>query len=165
MSEKEAATQKPDPFETLQRAQQAWMEAWSKSMSEFVASEAFAESLGQQVETYVDSTAPLRRQFEQGMELYFQQHNLATRADALSLAQRLTHVELRLDDLDAKLDTVLDHLAALREALPAASRNSNEKPAKSKEAGAPKRPKKKAQATPKQKKASTPESEAPDAQA
>jgi len=33
-----------------------------------------------------------------------QQSNMPTRSDVVSLAERLTNIERRLDDLDAKLD-------------------------------------------------------------
>jgi len=43
-----------------------------------------------------------------------QQMSLPSRKEVLNLAERLTHIEMRLDDMDAKLDEVLDHLQALR---------------------------------------------------
>jgi polyhydroxyalkanoate synthesis regulator phasin len=48
------------------------------------------------------------------MEQYLQQMSLPTRKEVVSLAERLTKIEMRLDDLDAKLDEVLDHLKATK---------------------------------------------------
>jgi hypothetical protein len=41
-----------------------------------------------------------------------QELNLPSRADFASFSERLTNIEMRLDDLDAKLDEVLSKRAA-----------------------------------------------------
>ena len=46
------------------------------------------------------------------MEQYLQQMNLPTRTEVISMAERLTKIEMAMDDLDAKLDEVLDLLKA-----------------------------------------------------
>jgi hypothetical protein len=46
------------------------------------------------------------------MEQSLQQMSLPTRKDVLGLAGRLTNLEMRLDDMEAKLDEVLDLLKA-----------------------------------------------------
>jgi hypothetical protein len=38
--------------------------------------------------------------------------NLPTRKEVISMAERLTKIEMAMDDLDAKLDEVLDRLPA-----------------------------------------------------
>jgi hypothetical protein len=39
--------------------------------------------------------------------------NMPVRTDVISLAERLTNVEMRLDDLDAKLDDILRAIQSL----------------------------------------------------
>ncbi len=52
----------------------------------------------------------MRRQFTDLFEQYLQQMNLPTRKEIVNMAERLTRMEMAMDDLDAKLDKVLDHL-------------------------------------------------------
>jgi hypothetical protein len=52
----------------------------------------------------------MRRQMSELMEQSLQQMSLPTRKDILSIAQRLTNLEIRLDDMEAKLDEVGDLL-------------------------------------------------------
>ena len=54
----------------------------------------------------------VRKQVTSAMEQYLQQMNLPTRKEVIDLAERLTHIEMTIDDLDAKIDKVLDLLKA-----------------------------------------------------
>lgn len=58
-----------------------------------------------------------------------QQLSLPSRQEVASLAERFTNLELRVDDLDAKLDRVLDLLAQARPTPPAGQTESRERPA------------------------------------
>jgi hypothetical protein len=55
------------------------------------------------------------------MEAYLAQANMPSRAEVISLAQRLTSVEMRLDDMDARLDEILGAVRALALPTPAAA--------------------------------------------
>ncbi|MCP4425274.1 MAG: hypothetical protein GY803_12330 [Chloroflexi bacterium] len=46
-----------------------------------------------------------------------QQMNLPSREQIVSLAERLTHVEMRVDDIEAKVDESLDLLKAIRKSV------------------------------------------------
>jgi hypothetical protein len=54
------------------------------------------------------------------------QLNMPTREDFVGLAERLTHIEMRLDDLDAKLDE-MERRRTESAAQPAASQTSARK--------------------------------------
>ncbi len=118
-----------DPFATWRPFQ----ETWAKTMGETVASEEFAKAMGQYIDNYMETAGPMRQQMEKAVERYFQQINLPTRSEVTGLAERLTNIEMRVDDLDSKLDEALDHLKAIREALaglsPARKKRSTSKPA------------------------------------
>ena len=106
-----------DPFAPWRPFQKAWLDSWAKAMSETVSSEEFAKSMGQYLDDYLQASAPVRRQIEEGMAKYLEQMNMPTRSEVISLAERLTHLEMRVDDLDAKLDQALDLLKAIQAAL------------------------------------------------
>ncbi|MCB8923806.1 MAG: hypothetical protein H6662_19680 [Ardenticatenaceae bacterium] len=51
------------------------------------------------------------------MEQSMQQMNMPSREQIVNLAERLTHVEMRVDDIEAKVDESLDLLRAIQEAV------------------------------------------------
>jgi hypothetical protein len=52
-------------------------------------------------------SAPFREVIEKTMVKALEQLAMPTRADVLSIAERMTNIEMRLDDLDAKLDQMV----------------------------------------------------------
>ena len=46
------------------------------------------------------------------MEQSMQQLSMPTRKEILSIAERMTNIEMRLDDMESKVDEVLDLLKA-----------------------------------------------------
>lgn len=93
-----------DPFEAWRGIRDANMDAWAKFMVDAVNSEAYTKATGSMLETYLSASGPFREVLEETMLRTLGQLNMPSRADFVSLAQRLTHIEMRLDDLDAKLD-------------------------------------------------------------
>jgi polyhydroxyalkanoic acid synthase PhaR subunit len=113
MSEAQSSKSQFDLF----AAWRPFQEAWAKAMSETVSSEEFARAMGQSIDNYLETTESMRQQMEKAMERYLHQVNLPTRGELTSLSERLANLELRVDDLDTKLDEALDHLKAIRQAL------------------------------------------------
>ena len=103
---------KVDPFAHMIKFYDTWSKAWSQAMSEAVSSKSFAESMGQQIEGSLEALALARKQMNEIMAQYLQQMNLPTRNEVISLAERLTKIEMVMDDIDAKVDEVLDLLKA-----------------------------------------------------
>lgn len=99
-----------DPFAQMFQFYDSFQKSWSGVLSEMVGSKGFAESMGQQLETSLDAMTLYRRQFSDLMEQYIQQMSLPTRKEVTNIAKRLTHLEMALDDLDAKMDEILDLL-------------------------------------------------------
>ena len=77
----------------------------------------FAESMGQQMQGFLEATKLVRQQMKTAMEQSLQQMNVPSREQIVSLAERLTSVEMRVDDIEAKVDECLDLLTAIQEAL------------------------------------------------
>ena len=102
--------QEGDPFSQMLQFYDDWTKTWSGAASEMVSNKSFADSMAQQVESSMSATQLMRRQMGELMEQSLQQMSLPTRKEFLSLAGRLTNIEMRLDDMEAKLDEVLDLL-------------------------------------------------------
>ena len=96
-----------DPFGFWKQSQQAMLESWSKTMADAVNSAPYAESTGRMLDSYLTVSAPLRKIIDQTMTQLLNQLSLPSRGEVVSLAERMTNIELRLDDLDARLDDIL----------------------------------------------------------
>jgi tRNA C32,U32 (ribose-2'-O)-methylase TrmJ len=115
MSEEKPERPEVDPLGPMMQFYDAWAKSWSSTMSETVASERFAETMAQQMESGLDAMAFIRRQVGETMEEYLHQMSMPTRDEVISLAERLTKIEMTIDDIDAKMDEVLDQLKALQD--------------------------------------------------
>lgn len=117
-SDDEAAPPLPfDPLAFWKQLHDIQMQGWAKFMSETVGSENFAQTMGQSITSYLETANPVQKQVEQAMAHYLQRMNMPTHQEVVSLAERLTQLELRVDDLDAKIDEVLERLKAIQTTL------------------------------------------------
>jgi polyhydroxyalkanoate synthesis regulator phasin len=100
-------SEQPNPFDPtgmFKNMRDAGMDAWSKMMIQMVNSETYAQATGTMLDAWLTGSAPFRKVIESTMTQALTQLNMPTRTDVISLAERLTHIEMRLDDLEAKLD-------------------------------------------------------------
>ena len=104
--------QPSDPFAQMVQFYDDWTKTWAGAASEMVSSKSFADSMAQQLESTLSTTQLMRRQMAEIMEQSLQQMSLPTRKQVLSLAERMTNIEMRLDDMEAKMDQMLDLLKA-----------------------------------------------------
>ena len=104
MSQKPDEQQPFDPFGAWKNMRDSGMDAWSKMMIQLVNNDAYAQASGAMLDAWLTSSAPFRKAIDSTMTQVLTQLNMPTRTDITSLAERLTHIEMRLDDLEAKLD-------------------------------------------------------------
>jgi hypothetical protein len=93
-----------DPTGMFKTMRDSGLESWSKMMIQLVNTDAFAQANGTMLDAWLTNSAPVRKVMEVSMAQALAKLNMPTRADLISLAERLTNIELRLDDLEAKLD-------------------------------------------------------------
>jgi hypothetical protein len=109
----QANNEKPfDPMAPWRGMRDTYLDAWAKSMVEMVNTEAYAQATGSMLDTYLTVSAPFREAVEKAMLKTLEQLAMPSRADVVSIAERMTNIEMRLDDMDAKLD-LLCKLAAV----------------------------------------------------
>ena len=96
-----------DPAGMLKGMRDANMDAWAKMMVQLVNTDAYAEASGAMLDAWLTSSGPFRKVMEDSMAKTLEQLNLPSRDEVTRIAERLTNIELRLDDLDAKLDEAL----------------------------------------------------------
>jgi hypothetical protein len=93
-----------DPTGMFREMRDAGMDAWSKAMIQFVNTEAYAQSTAAVLDAWLTTSAPFRKAVEKAMTQVLINLNMPARSDVIGLAERLTHIEMRLDDLEAKLE-------------------------------------------------------------
>ncbi len=107
MSETQEKSSKTyDPFEPFRAIRDAYLDATAKAMVEAVNTEAYAQATGAMLEGYLTAVAPLREPVDKSMLQILQQLELPSRQEMAALAERFTNIEMRLDDMDAKLDAI-----------------------------------------------------------
>jgi polyhydroxyalkanoic acid synthase PhaR subunit len=95
-----------DPMEPWRGVRDIYMDAWGKAMVDMVNTEAYAQATGAMLDTYLTVSAPFREALEKAMLKTLEQLAMPSRADVVAIAERMTNIEMRLDDLDAKLDNI-----------------------------------------------------------
>jgi len=134
MADKQASNGKDyDPVSAFREMRDNYLDAWAKAMVETVNTDAYAKATGMMLDTYLSASSPFREAVEKAMLQTLQQLSMPSRADFVSLAERVTNIEMKLDDLDAKLDRVEKLLAqpiVVQTGKPAPARRSRKKGAK-----------------------------------
>lgn len=113
MSDKQPPTNPFDPTGAFREGRDAYLEAWAKAMVEAVNSDQYAKATGAVLDSYLTVSSPFREALEKSMLQVLQQLSMPSRADVIGLAERATNIEMRLDDLDAKLDRIAAQISAL----------------------------------------------------
>jgi hypothetical protein len=122
MADQAGANGKPfDPMEPLRQMRDSYLDTWAKAMIDAVNTDAYAKATGAMLDTYLSVSSPFREMLEKAMLQALQQLSMPSRADVLSLAERFTNMEMRLDDVDAKLDRIEKAIAKPPGAKPASS--------------------------------------------
>lgn len=107
MSEDQAEKPKPkDPTEMFREMRDAYLDSVAKAMVDAVNTEGYAEATGAMLNNSLAITAPFREAMEKSMQQVLQQLSLPSRQDIVALSERFTNQEMRLDDIDAKLDRI-----------------------------------------------------------
>ena len=99
-----------DPTGILKTMRNDSLEAWSKAMVQFVNTSAYADATGKMLDVWLSNSEPFRKQMENVMSHALANLSMPSRDEVTRLAERLTNIELRLDDMDAKLDQLLQAL-------------------------------------------------------
>jgi hypothetical protein len=104
MSEKKDTMNPYDPLGLMKSVRDAGMEHWSKVMTDFVNSDAYASANAEMLNAWLSNSSPFRKAMETAVNQSLSAMNIASRDDYVRMAKRITNIEMRLDDLDAKLD-------------------------------------------------------------
>jgi hypothetical protein len=100
-------------------ARDSQIDTWSKFMIDLINSEAYAKAMGAALDAYLSNSTPYRQMLEKAFAQAIAQAQLPLRSDVTMLAERLTNIEFRLDDLDAAVAALRKPAAPSRKKAPA----------------------------------------------
>jgi hypothetical protein len=127
MAAEKEDTNSVDPFEAFRKMRESYLEGMSKVMIDAVNSEEYAQSTGALLNNYLTLSAPFREALDKSMLMALEHFSLPSRQQVIALAERFTNLEMRLDDLDAKLDRIVELSSARTPAaeVPSAGKRPN----------------------------------------
>lgn len=105
-----------DPFEAFRKMRDTYLEGMSKVMIDAVNTEEYAQASGASLNNYLILSAPFREALDKAMIMALEQFSLPSSQQVVALAERFTNLEMRLDDLDAKLDRIVELSTAVQTA-------------------------------------------------
>ena len=105
-----------DPFDALRGIRDSYIEAMSKVMMKAVNSEEYAQATGVMLNSALIASAPFREALDKAMAAALQHSSMPSRQEVAALAGRFTNVEMRLDDMEAKLDRIIELCTVARPA-------------------------------------------------
>ncbi len=102
-----------DPFEPFKDMRDSYLDSMSKMMTDAVNTESYAQATGAMLDYYLTVSAPFREVMEKSLLQALQQLSLPSREEFALLAERFTNIEMRVDDLDKKLDRISSRASEL----------------------------------------------------
>jgi hypothetical protein len=102
----------PDLMTQWKQFVDQWIAAWSRVLEQAMGTPAFAQTLGKQLEGFLNAAGPARKAAEQQVEAGLAAAGLPSRSQVTGVAARITELEDKIDRLEDKLDTVLQRLSA-----------------------------------------------------
>jgi hypothetical protein len=112
MSKQQETSNPLDLYENWRTMRDVSLETWSKAMIDWVNSEPYSYATSQWLDNYLVVSQPFLHTVETIMTQVLARLNMPMRSDMTILAERLTSVEMRLDDMDAKLDEIQQTISA-----------------------------------------------------
>lgn len=97
-----------DPFDAFRGMRDSYLDAVSKVMINAVNSEEYAHASGAMLNNSLMASAPFREAFDKAMAAALQKSSMPSRQEVVALAGRFTNIEMRLDDMEAKLDRIIE---------------------------------------------------------
>jgi hypothetical protein len=93
-------------LETMRAVRDNGMEAWARATIRVTSSSAYARLSGLLSQPGLIAAAVVRKVTETSMSGLLARLNMPSRADVFALSQRLTHIQMAVDDLGAAMDAM-----------------------------------------------------------
>ena len=100
----------PDLMAQWKQFLDQWIAAWSKVLEQAMGTEAFAKTLGKQMEGFLNVASPVKKAAEQQIDASLAGLGIPSRGQVTALARHVAQVEEKIDALEDKVDRILRRL-------------------------------------------------------
>jgi hypothetical protein len=100
----------PDLMAQWKQFLDQWIGAWSRVLEQAMGTEAFAKTLGKQMEGFLNAASPAKKAAEQQIEGSLAGLGLPSRSQVVGLAKQVVLLEEKLEGFEDKLDAILKRL-------------------------------------------------------
>jgi polyhydroxyalkanoate synthesis regulator phasin len=102
----------PDLMAQWKQFLDQWIAAWSRVLEQAMGTDAFAKTLGAQMQGFLNAANPTKKAAEQQIEGSLAGLGLPSRSQVVSLAKQIVLLEEKVEGLEDKLDAILKRLPA-----------------------------------------------------
>jgi hypothetical protein len=95
-----------DPWDAYRQMRDAYLKSLSPLMTGMVNTEEYAKATGALLSMYLEAMSPARAWMERVMPYVLAFSGLPSRQEVVSLATRMTNIEMQLDDIAATLGEI-----------------------------------------------------------
>jgi Poly(R)-hydroxyalkanoic acid synthase subunit (PHA_synth_III_E) len=95
-----------DPWDAFRQMRDAYLKSMSPLMASMVNTEEYAKATGALLSMYLETMSPVRAWMERVMPHVLAFSGMPSRQEVVSLAGRMTNIEMQLDDIAAVLGEI-----------------------------------------------------------
>jgi hypothetical protein len=100
-----------DPWDVFRQMRDAYLKSMSPLMAGMVNTEEYAQATGALLSVYLEAMSPVRVWMERVMPHVLAFSGMPSRQEVVSLAARMTNIEMHLDDIAASLGEIRQQLS------------------------------------------------------
>jgi hypothetical protein len=109
----------PDLVSQWKQFLDQWIAAWSKVLEQAMGTETFAQAMGKQMESFLNTSGPVKKAAEQQIDAGLAGLGLPSRSQVIGVAAQIVQLEDKVDGLEDRLDAVVKELRELTAAVKA----------------------------------------------
>jgi hypothetical protein len=99
-----------DPWDAFRQMRDAYLKSMAPLMAGMVNTEEYAQATGALLSMYLETMSPVRAWMERVMPHVLAFSGMPSRQEVISLAGRMTNIEMQLDDIAAALGEIRQQL-------------------------------------------------------
>jgi hypothetical protein len=102
----------PDALAQWKAYLDQWIATWDKMLTQTMQTDAFAETLGRQLDRWLAVQSPMRKAVSDSTEAALKALDLPSRQQVIGIARQLTELDDRLEDIENRLAALDAHAPA-----------------------------------------------------
>ncbi len=103
----------PDLMAQWKQFVDQWIAAWSKVLEQAMGTEAFAQTMGKQLEGFLNVASPVKKAAEQHIEATLAGLGVPSRSQVIALAKHVVQLEEKVDNIADRMESVAQLKSAL----------------------------------------------------